>query len=361
MNKLLSYSCTKLASENPSWAKPDRFLSFYNYFPGNIGIYDRTGANSFLFNCENKWPIPIWDNTFALSYEECVMLRAKELLTKSIATGKKIRLYYSGGIDSSTIFCSFLRLLGLDKMKEHLEIACTFHSRKENPHMWDNYIRKGDFDLIDANNAENAIDPNRIVIMGECNDQLFGSDALINFQINTTKENAYRKWTPGTIADYFAKTNSNYSEYWAENFAKTMDAAPFKIENHYQFWWWYNFCWKWNNVVVRILFYLNEHLDDALTEDTAPIQFFNTEYFQQWSISMHYNEPDKNAYPHEYKMLAKEFVVNTTKEKGFLAKVKNPSLFRIFYSTSQNHAITSDYKVVRNWRTLEDFINPNFG
>lgn len=355
MSKLLSYSCSKLVTEKPDWVGVDKFLTFYKYFPTNIGIYDRTGAVQFPFENENRWPIPNWDRNFSLTYVDCVVKRAQELLSLAKATDRKIRLYYSGGIDSSTIFCAFLNLIGLSEMSKWIEIACTFQSRRENPYIWNNYIRKADFELSDASNTNQILSNDRIVVMGECNDQLFGSDALINFEINTSEANAYNKWTVGTVTDYFSRINSDYAEYWAEQLSTTMAAAPFKIENHYQFFWWYNFSWKWNNVAVRILFYLKESQERLLNKNTMPIQFFNTEEFQQWSLNSHYLEPDKNASPYEYKMHAKKFVADTIKENGFLHKVKNPSLFRIFYSNSQSYAITSDYRVIRNWRNLKQF------
>jgi hypothetical protein len=356
MNKLISYSCSKLVSEKPNWNGLDKFLTFYEYFPSNIGVYDRSGATKFPVQCENKWPIPNWNKEFSWSYDECVMFRAKELIELSKKTGKKIRLYYSGGIDSSTIFCSFLDLLGLSDMPKYIELACTFQSRRENPYIWNNFIRKVDFTLFDASNTNQILDVDRIIVMGECNDQLFGSDALINFQIHTSEANAYNKYSVDSITDYFGKFNKQYASYWAERLTKSMKAAPFEIENHYQFFWWYNFAWKWNNVAVRILFYLNEDQENILNENTLPVQFFNTEYFQQWSLTNHYNEPDKNASPQEYKMVAKQFVAKSINENGFLHKVKNPSLFRIFYSNVQNYGITSDYKIIRDWRKLEQFI-----
>lgn len=356
MNKLLAFSSTKLLAENPDWPGMERYLTFHNFFPSNVCICDRTNSADVPFDIENRWPIPKFDVGFNLSYEDCVRHRALELITLAKKQNRKIRLYYSGGIDSSVILCSFIETIGLQETTDLVELACTSHSRNENPYIWDKIVRKSKFNLIDASDIKSIVDPKYLTIMGECNDQLFGSDAMIRFEATVGEYKIYDKWSIGTITDYLSDINPIGAEYWALQLEKTMNAAPYKIENHYQFWWWYNFAWKWNNVVTRILFYLPKTYDSLVQNHNIPIQFFNCESLQQWSMMNHYMEPDRNALPYEYKFQAKQFVCKTLNENGFMNKVKNPSLFRIFYSQTQHIAVDSDYKIIRNWRDMEKYL-----
>lgn len=359
-NKLLSYFPETLLHKNVEWPGVEKHLKeIYTFFDAWVCLIDRTKSYKSPFNCDIRWPIPAYDANFSMSYEEVCLLRANQLVSYAKSTNKKIRLFYSGGIDSSVILCSFISLLGIDETVKLVELAITENSIRENPTLWNDIVRKNDFQLLSASVAKNIVSRNSIILTGECNDQIFGSDKMIHFMNKLGENSIYDKWQPNTIQQFLESSvnieNANAKPI-TEYLSNTMLAAPFTIENNYQFWWWYNFAWKWNNVATRIMYYIPLHLSDQLKSGFETDQFFNCTEFQLWSMKNHHDYPDKNGLPFEYKWEAKEFVAKIIKDNGFLYKTKNPSLLRALHSQFRIHGISSDYKLITDYKEFKSYL-----
>jgi hypothetical protein len=360
LNKLLSYFPAPLMNKVIDWPGVEKHKEeICKFFGSWVCVIDRTETYKGPFECEIKWPIPLYDSNFNLSYKDVCIRRAIELYDYAKKSNKKIRLYYSGGIDSSVILCSFIEALGLQETAKMVELAVTENSIRENPTLWDSIVRKNNFYMVSSSIASNIISKTHITLTGECNDQLFGSDKIMGFMALLGEDVIYKKWTPDSIEKFlvFSATRRDLNPGpLVEYLRQTMEAAPFKIENNYQFWWWYNFAWKWNNVATRLLYYIPTKLAEQTKSGFEVNQFFNSTEFQQWSMKNHCDEPDKNGLPYEYKMAAKEFVVEVTKDKGFLDKTKNPSLLRALQSQFRIHAIDSKYNLITDYKDFQKYL-----
>lgn len=360
-NKLISYFPAPLLTRHIDWPDVEQHKEeICSFFGPWVCLIDRTGTYKGPFNCDVRWPIPQYDPNFNMSYREVCLVRAKQLADYAKSVNKKIRLFYSGGIDSSVILCSFIEALGLDETTKLVQLAITENSIRENFTLWDKIVRKNNFYMVSSSIASNIISKNHITLTGECNDQLFGSDKMMGFMAMLGEDSIYQDWNPDDIGSFLTSsvTHRNLnSKPIVEYLSKTMDAAPFKIQNNYQFWWWYNFAWKWNNVATRILYYIPYHLADDVKSGFETNQFFNSTEFQLWSMKNHYDEPDKNGSPYEYKNAAKEFVADVTNDKGFLDKTKNPSLIRALQSQFRIHAIDSEYNLISDYHDFEKYLN----
>jgi hypothetical protein len=362
-NKLLSYFPESLINKNVNWPGVQQHLDeVCEFFGAWVCLIDRTQTYNHPFNCDIRWPIPAYDPNFTLSYEEVCLLRAEQLIKHAKSKNKKIRLFYSGGIDSSVILCSFIKLLGVEETTKYIELAITENSIRENPTLWNDIVRKTDFCLLSASVAKNIVSRESITLTGECNDQLFGSDKMIFFMVALGEDSIYRKWRPEEIENFFASGSNNKhknAKPIVQYLSNTMNAAPFKIENNYQFWWWYNFSWKWNNVATRIMYYVPTYMSDQLKNGFETEQFFNCNEFQLWSMKYHHDYPDKNGLPYEYKWEAKEFVANVINDEGFLEKTKIPSLVRALHSQFRIHGIDSNYNLITDYKDFKKYLKSN--
>jgi hypothetical protein len=314
-NKLIYFNPLALAEfrnkANSNVEGLDDFLKIQNYFMLSVGIIDRSFTLKNPLNCTVKNPLPTLDNTFSLSYEECIMDRMEQIDKLSLL-GKKFRLLYSGGIDSTAIFAAFIDYFGMDRCSNILEICCSPDSIDENPWVWDRYIRRGKFKIISSLDHRNNWKDNVIVVMGEGNDHLFGGLGTGGWNKFMGDENLYHPVNKEIIADFLIwqkKTSQEDAKYVADNLILVANKAPFAIDNMYLFIWWYKFVLDWESVMLRVLALGNMKQFQKHFLDQGFVQFYNTEKLQQWSMHFHKDNPTSYAESKYYKRVCKDFIL----------------------------------------------------
>lgn len=342
----------------------DNFLKFSQYFLPNVGPVDRTHTLTMPFRCADTDPIPVFDSNFSLSYKDCVMQRIQELGQIHQSTGKKFRLLYSGGIDSTGILAAFIEYYGVETTGKILEISCSKESISENPWTWDRYIRKGNFKLINSHDHTNGWNDNVIVLMGEINDHLFGglgagrwSQYCMNFNIDL-----YAPASLNTLVQYLAwnkKDNKIATAYYcAARIMQIVDRAPFPIDNMYLLMWWYNFVLSWNGSIYRVLSQSVGLLpSDILT--SGFYQFYNTQDLQQWSLNFHYQHPTEFAEPATYKQECKDMIIDILDIPEYASKNKFTSFPRVHSLRPASWLIDTDLNKYDNVDDYLKFAEPD--
>ena len=291
------------------FVEENRFINVHNpiSYIGGLLRAPRPVDRTDKFNLLNMTysPIPIVGN-WNKSFGECCMSRAKEFWKK----GKPITLFWSGGIDSSVALIS---LLEEKHNTDILNIRYTQNSIEEFPEMWKKLVKDKnnpihDKDVIDKKLFE---DHDIIKITGECGDQCFGSDALLD------------KW------DYINKDWETIFTFGYDNMAivevlfEIVELAPFEIKTIFDLYWWINFCFKWEDVNSRIVF---KYAQTPHWQST--FSFFNTEDFQKWSINNH--DIKHQGTWKTYKQPAKEFINKYLKDENYRKnKTKELSLIKV--------------------------------
>ena len=333
----------------------ENYRKFANFFHPNIAFNDRTGTIKFPFSLQNTNPIPKFDNSFSMSYKDCVLDRMSSIDKLHKDTGKKFRLLYSGGIDTSLIFAGFVEYYGLEKTKEILEISCSIDSIYENPWLWDRYIRKENFDIITSHEYPYYWNDNKIILMGEGNDQLFGYMEYAKLKKN------YKLYDTVSVKDielYLTKGMPHPdSKYVAEKLLELMPKAPIPITNSYLAFWWIRFAIVWDGVLTRVL---SQSAVDQLPKDTLHsglVQFFNTENFQKWSLKFHYDKPDSFCDTNIYKQECKDIIIDVLKIPEYASKGKFDSFPRIHSLKPSCNIIDTDLKLYRNYEDYLTFAN----
>jgi len=329
------------------------FIKIQKYFMLNVGIIDRSNTIQNPFNSVITNPLPRFDTNFNLSYEESVMLRMSEIDKIYQSRHKKFRLFYSGGIDSTTILSGFIKYFGVSKTSKILEICCTPDSINENPWVWDRYILKENFKIKSSLDHPRMWEDNVITIMGEGNDHIFG---CLNGPWNrfAGEDNLYPSVDIDLIIKFLLWSNKTSTiddaEFTASEFIKLVDIAPFPVDNMYLFIWWYKFLLEWEGIMIRVL--------AQSTSVTASVenllQFYNTEDFQQWSMHFHRNHPTEFAESTNYKQECKKFILKTLDVPEYAAKCKFTSWPRVHSLIPSGVIIDENFKIHRN---ADDFLN----
>jgi hypothetical protein len=270
------------------------------------------------------------------NFEELCEKRARLLLDKAISTNRKLTIMYSGGIDSTLIMVSLLKVATDKELKENVIVLLTQASIFENENLFKNYILKKcniestfDFTHFLGNNKY-------IVVTGETGDQLFGSMATRNFFIKYGKEFVFGEASYDKIERIFLDThltNENLDKKEASKVImplfKVVEKAPLKITSVYHFFWWLNFTLKWQSVYTRTLAYTKQKYEKTLKMEDNYFAFFSDEEMQLWVM----NNPDKlirDDYK-SYKYIAKDIIYKFDKNEDYWKnKVKWGSLADVF-------------------------------
>jgi len=153
----------------------NNFKNFLFFLGKNITFYDRTNTIKSPFNIKllPGFELPTYEKT-TISYGECCELRAKQLLEHAEKTNRELCIFYSGGIDSTCVVVSMLKV-ATKSQKKLINIMMSFESYCENKDFYENYI-SNNLKIIPSHSFVNTIgDPKYICVTAEGNDQLFGS------------------------------------------------------------------------------------------------------------------------------------------------------------------------------------------
>jgi len=263
---------------------------------------DRTGTLN-EYNMEYT-PIPNTDG-FNKDIDQVFMERAKEIWSM----GKPVVLFWSGGIDSSGVF---LALLETKKPSDTLIVRSGKSSIDEFPEMWEGLVKQ----YATIHDRRNVFDPeiqnneDYIKVTGQCGDQLFGSDSLINktdimhepwqilFDLDfVTHWYRMKKGQPVPDEEGIRRCKTHISEI----LEILIPLAPIEVKSLFDFYWWVNFSLKWDSVDRRICGrWANTN------QYKSTIAFYNCDDFQRWSIVNHDLKIQKEW--NTYKQPVKEFI-----------------------------------------------------
>lgn len=317
------------------------WYSIYNLINLNVSLVDRCDKIKNPYTFHNYFPMPTVPAGFNKLYKEICVERATQLLEHARTINKPIVILYSGGIDSTTVVISFL-LATQDT--SNIIIALNTASIRENPNFYYNHIR-GKFKLLPSERTLDMLTGDYIMVGGEFNDQLFGSDIMGEYQKLFPVDQLFVPYTESNIVSFFehgGMTNREAKIWYSllDNHMRTNGRCEIKYVK--DFFWWLNFAFKWQSVYFRIISRTGRRdLINADFLDAYYHQFFNTDDFQCWSIM----NPDKKIVTdwRGYKITAKELILEYTRDQEYFEnKVKIGSLSGIFRQRSVPDALCYD-------------------
>jgi len=326
------------------------WLSVYSFIDYSVALNDR--SDTIKLPVSTVVPAHLALPNFKitnLTYRECCHKKVLDLISLSKTTGKEICLMYSGGIDSSVVLSSFIDLLGVDVAAKKVNILMSQESILENPVMWEKFIRPH-FKITNSKlYHRNGIDESKILVFGELNDQLFGSDILKNISIWAGHDMLNNTFTVDVGIRYlteYCKMNIQYATTWSELLIENLKSCPHHNSSVWDTFWWYNFALKWINVYYRYLMRCN--ITTEITQeqiDTSYCAFFNTEDFQLWS--MNNNEDKHQGTWDSYKYAGKKLVAEVTQDSNFFNRTKKNSLQNVLMLSNPTNYVFENNVMVR--------------
>jgi hypothetical protein len=305
------------------------WYSIYKLINLNVSLVDRCDQIKNPYAFHNYFPMPTVPTGFDKTYKEICVERASQLLDHAKKLNKPIVILYSGGIDSTAVVISFL-LATTDT--SNITIALNTASITENPNFYYSHIR-GRFKLLPSERTLDMLTGDCVMVGGEFNDQLFGSDIMGEYQKFAPVEQLFVPYAESNIVPFLehAGMETAQAKQWyslLDNHIRTQNRCEIKYVK--DFFWWLNFAFKWQSVYFRIIARTaRRELIDQTFLDNYYHQFYNTDDFQCWSMM----NPDKKIATdwRGYKITAKELILEYTNDQEYFEnKVKMGSLSGIF-------------------------------
>lgn len=325
----------------PEWS------SIYKVIHLNVSLVDRTEKVKlpFDFKLYDKFKLPT-DLSSTLTYEQCCDRRAFELYQLSKQQGVPLVVLYSGGIDSTLVLISLLKAIPETELKERLVVALSLDSIRENPSFYNKVIRKK-CSFISSDKLSSFFDGSVIIVGGEHNDQLLGTDVAGRYYRSYSFSELSERYNESNITKFLILSGmtEQHAKLWFSILDKHAKEAPIIIETVFHFFWWLNFIFKWQSVFFRILLRVDSRFRENINENFVSTyfhHFFSADYFQVWSMrNPHLKIKDSWA---SYKFVAKEIIYKYTKDDDYLQnKVKVGSLYKLFLQKDTPTALSANY------------------
>jgi hypothetical protein len=337
--------------------------SIYNLIGLNVSLVDRTGIIKMPYRTAVVPGMEIPLPGTALSYKDCASNRVKELISLQDKTGLPLKLFYSGGIDSTCMLVSFITELGFNELRNRATVYISQESIDENPNFYYDHLR-GKINIASSETFNRSLNNKSIVVGGEFNDQLFGSDLIRGILLKGI--DTHKPYSPDDIIRIFefngdhSRMQHSTAKKWFELLKNSADTVlPGRVVSVWDFFWWYNFSCKWQNVYFRMLAFTSRDVRLTLSKDLLDIsyqQFYATDDFQRWSI--YAKDRSYSSAWNDYKREAKELIFDYNKDQDYLdRKLKCGSLFNLFRGREFARCVTSDFKFHESLSS-EDFYDP---
>jgi hypothetical protein len=305
--------------------------------------------------------MPVYDNNFSMSYLDCALDQANSIYTESERINLPVYVFWSGGIDSSTVLTAFIMSRGMDYAKKNLKVVMTPESVIENPVMYYKFILPN-LDIVSGEHLDSMWTKDKIIVTGELNDQLIGSDVMRDFIAFKGTKETFTSWQQSEIVRYYfqhKKMPEHHAEAWAKILSDCVRSAPCPVHDYWDFYWYITFVCKWMYVGHRLLVYAdpgNMTYKDYNDFEIYHKCFFSSINFQQWSMNNHDKKHQGTWQTHKW--YPRKIVADFMNDSGYLNKNKNGSLWKLAISKFRVNAIDQNLTMIENV-DINDWYEPN--
>lgn len=347
--ELLYYSPLVAASpDNFGSAGMQKFATFYRVFQSSVVVIDRTGTIKTPIRTKSVFPIPTL-RTMTSTFEDLCNERARFLLRHAEGIGAPLYVLYSGGIDSTLVLVSLLKN-ATPEQKKTIVVLLSNSSIVENQNFYRDHIH-GKLQVQSSGMFWHLLGTAPVIVGGEHNDQLFGSDRLGDLIRMFGPSVIHAPYSRDTFFSYLnvSLSDAALANFWLDTFERLKEASPVPIVTNADFLWWINFSLKWQSVFFRTLSYVSERHVHEISEDyikTRYFQFYGTDDFQLWSLT----NPDKKIKDtwNTYKWPCKDIIYDYNKDAEYRdTKTKHGSLFALMKQRDSYNFITDELRMYR--------------
>jgi hypothetical protein len=336
-----------------------RFMGYFKLYGQLAPPVDRSGVLKFPVRVKSVFPLPEL-RVFTPTYEEVCNERAQELLARAERLDTSLYVFWSGGVDSTCLLVSLLKNASAAQ-QERIVVLMSEESIAEYPLFYQKFIRQ-QLRRESSMLLPYILGEQCVLVNGEGNDQLFGSDALPKltnqFGLDVLNEGYKRE----IFFEFLLRImgDEGLARFYVCLFERLADGAPIRLKTLFDIFWWINFALKWQTVYMRVLSFVADRNTSLLSSEyvkTYYAPFFDTENFQLWSLNNR-NQRMRDGW-HSYKWPAKQIIYDFTKDADYCDnKLKRGSLQFLIKERVPFDFIDENF-VFRRQVPVEDFYEPD--
>ena len=283
----------------------------------NFGLHSprfRIGFDNKLDLIEN--PLTDIPTNFTSTFEELTNRRAVELWD----IGKPIRLWWSGGIDST---CALVSLLKTKRLDTSLIVYLSKASVQENPRFYDLLVNKK-INLQWHSHEDYIYD----------NDQLWNGQTInVNGGGGDELFLAISSYT--SIEDFFKIKDHDWINIMKDpdmlkTTEKYIDMSPYKPKTCWELLWWFG-----RSIDDLLSRYLSTRFMKNPSMYHLEYPFFYTDYFEKWALSNPY--AGHNGDYGTYKWPLKKYIYDYDKNEEYLNTKQKESSFPSVYKKQSRY------------------------
>jgi len=338
--------CLPIVFDDPAVrARPgiERFAQIFQLYGHWVIPVDRTGTISTPIRGVSLFPVPKY-RSFSKSYEDLCSDRAREILRNAEKLGIRIRVMYSGGIDSTCLLVSLLKE-ATPQQRKSIVVLLSHESIAEYPRFYQEHIR-GKLKVESSIGFPDYLGGDEMFVSAEHNDMIMGSDKIGEMMTRYGPAVVQRRYSRDLMTDFLKVFLNGAADRYVDLFERIRDVAPVPIDTNFDFLWWANFAIKWQACYAFIAMMTprrNRHRVTKNYLDTRFVSFFNTEEFQLWSMN-NLDKRMKDTWA-SYKWIAKQVIYDYTKDAEYRDnKLKNGSLIWLTRRLYMNNFLDEDLR-----------------
>ena len=335
------------------------FSHFFKIYNPAITVIDRSNTISTPIHTTSLFPLPAV-RPLTSTFEELCNARAQELLKQADTLGVTLYTFWSGGIDSTLLLISLLKN-ATPAQRDNIVVLLSEDSIQEYELFFREHI-DGVLRVDSSNMFPYLLGSEHILVNGEHNDQLFGSDIVAKFIARFGEAFPHQHYNPDNFFTLFNETlgDEDAARFYVRLFEKLKGGAPVPIVSNYDFLWWINFSLKWQTVSFRQLPFTAERNIEKISREYITsrfVRFYNTDDFQIWSMT----NPDKKIKDSwkTYKWVCKDIIYDYTKDADYRDnKIKKGSLHSLLLQQKSYKFIDDSFSFYQKL-DFEEYYNPD--
>ena len=272
------------------------------------------------------------------SMSDIVMERASNILEMAQREKRKVRVLWSGGIDTTAMVVAFSALADKNSSLRNLITIChCARAKAEYPQFYNDTVLKFETMVIPHHVRDILsynIEDGPILVTGDPADVIFGSHVMSQCLLDppTLKRGGpfsplfmklEARWT--IFADfmvYKGLLSEPAKAHWIQWIQPFVDKSPIPVVTVFDFLWWCSYGFKYQHDLNRI-FYNNNH--ETIPEEMVSrvFNFYDTMVFSQWSYHFHQSKMRSKMVWASYKHALKDFIRGYTNDQKYYAAKLN--------------------------------------
>lgn len=303
----------------------------FGYYTQTSATYPRFDPEDFLYKIK---PNPIYNilpdvNPRLERFSDIADARAIEIekLSEKVST---VYLFWSGGIDSTTILVSILKNCSAAFLSK-VVVVVNSYSIAEFPNMYYGHVHKKLAEVSTDEFLSGNIVPNNnsIYLTGDVGDPIFGFDDIVGYDsLFPNSFNTPWKKQIDNLISFFNRVDDTKGVVVCQAIIDSLAAAQIEVDTVYDFLWWTNFNWGHDIDLFHNWIYgvLPETINGKKFVEENMVYFFNCKAFQNWSVASIGTDLKVGKKASSHKLAAKKYIYDFIRDRYYLIyKVKEPS------------------------------------